>query len=214
MASTAKKTGSADPRQTETAIEEREQLPGSTREQEIRNRAYELYLLRGGQPGCELEDWLQAERELSRDLTAVLQHDDQEKIKIARDYFVRADQGRPDLLELFQEDVEIYFPKFGLGFGRNSFHEMVKGFEGALESIQHDYDCLTFIPSADYLVVEGTSQGRMSGKSWAGGKTPGGRFCNVFKFRDGRISSLHIYLDPDYTGEDKARFRWGKNRQW
>jgi hypothetical protein len=26
-----------------------------------------------------------------------------------------------------------------------------------------------FIPSADYLIVEGTSQGRMSGKSWAGG---------------------------------------------
>lgn len=51
-----------------------------------------------------------------------------------------------------------------------------------------------FIPSADYLIVEGTSPGRMAGKSWAGGKTPGGRFCNVFKFRDGRISSLHIYL--------------------
>jgi hypothetical protein len=33
----------------------------------------------------------------------------------------------------------------------------------------------------------------------AGGKTPGGRFCNLFKFRDGRISSVHIYLDPDYT---------------
>jgi hypothetical protein len=91
---------------------------------------------------------------------------------------------------------------------------MVKGFEGALDYIQHDYDRLTFIPSADYLVVEGTSQGRMSGKSWAGGKTPGGRFCNVFKFRDGRISNPHIYLDPDYTGEDEPRFRWGKNRQW
>lgn len=46
-----------------------------------------------------------------------------------------------------------------------------------------------------------------------GGKTPDGRFCNAFKFRDGRISSLHIYLDPDYAGEDEARFRWGKNRQ-
>jgi hypothetical protein len=87
---------------------------------------------------------------------------------------------------------------------------LVKGFEGTLEYIQHDYDRLTFIPSGDCLVVEGTSQGRMSGKSWAGGKTPGGRFCNVFKFRDGRISSLHIYLDPDYTGEDEARFRWGR----
>jgi hypothetical protein len=54
----------------------------------------------------------------------------------------------------------------------------------------------------------------MSGKSWAGSETPGGRFCNVFKFRDDRISSLHIYLDPDYAGEDKGRFRWGEKRQW
>jgi hypothetical protein len=70
------------------------------------------------------------------------------------------------------------------------------------------------LPSADYLIVEGSSQGKMSGKPWTGGKTPGRRFCNVFKFRDGRISSLHIYFDPDYTGEDEARFRWGKNRKW
>jgi hypothetical protein len=41
---------------------------------------------------------------------------DQEKIKIAREYFTRADQGRLDVLELFHEDAEIYFPKFGFGF--------------------------------------------------------------------------------------------------
>jgi hypothetical protein len=31
--------------------------------EEIRRRAYEIYLERGGLPGRELEDWLQAERE-------------------------------------------------------------------------------------------------------------------------------------------------------
>ena len=31
---------------------------------EVRRRAYEIYLERGGLPGCELEDWLQAEYEL------------------------------------------------------------------------------------------------------------------------------------------------------
>ena len=139
---------------------------------------------------------------------------DQDKIALAREYFIRADQGRRDVLDLFREDAEIYFPKFGFGFGRQSLFEMFKGFEGSLEHIQHDYDGLKFIPSGDYLVVEGTSHGKMSGKSWAGSKTPGGRFCNVFKFQDGRISSLHIYLDPDYTGDDEARFRWGKNRRW
>ena len=66
MASKAKIIGSTDPTQTETAVEEREGLVQSTREQEIRNRAYEIYLQRGGQSGYELEDWLQAERELTK----------------------------------------------------------------------------------------------------------------------------------------------------
>ena len=74
-----------------------------------------------------------------------LSSNDQDKITLAREYFIRADQGRPDILELFHEDAEIYFPKLGFGFGRHSFLEMVKGFEGALEYIQHDYDRLTFI---------------------------------------------------------------------
>jgi hypothetical protein len=34
-------------------------------EHEIRVRAYEIYRARGAQPGRELEDWLQAERELT-----------------------------------------------------------------------------------------------------------------------------------------------------
>jgi NADPH:quinone reductase-like Zn-dependent oxidoreductase len=37
----------------------------ASREDEIRTRAYELFLARGAQPGHELEDWLQAERELT-----------------------------------------------------------------------------------------------------------------------------------------------------
>ncbi len=64
MASKAKTIGSTEP-QAETAVEAREGLLDSTREQEIRDRAYEIYLQRGGQPGAEVEDWLQAERELS-----------------------------------------------------------------------------------------------------------------------------------------------------
>ena len=34
--------------------------------EEIRLRAYEIYLERGGRPGNEFDDWLQAERELER----------------------------------------------------------------------------------------------------------------------------------------------------
>ena len=52
-----------DPREPGTEIEERDHH--STREEEIRRHAYEIYLERGAQPGLELEDWLQAERELT-----------------------------------------------------------------------------------------------------------------------------------------------------
>ena len=65
MAAKAAIRGGIDPTQPETAVEERERLVQSASEQEIRHRAYEIYLKRGGQPGYELEDWLQAERELT-----------------------------------------------------------------------------------------------------------------------------------------------------
>jgi hypothetical protein len=38
----------------------------SARHEEIRRRAFEIYLERGEQPGRELDDWLQAGRELER----------------------------------------------------------------------------------------------------------------------------------------------------
>ena len=66
MASKAKMIGSTEAKQPETAVEQREGLLRPTHEEEIRNRAYEIYLQRGAQPGCELEDWLQAERELTK----------------------------------------------------------------------------------------------------------------------------------------------------
>ena len=65
MASKAKIIGRTDPTQPGTVVEESERLLQSTREQEIRIRAYEIYLQREGQPGHELDDWLQAECELT-----------------------------------------------------------------------------------------------------------------------------------------------------
>ena len=41
-------------------------IGNTARDEEIRRRAYEIYLERGEQPGRELDDWLQAERELER----------------------------------------------------------------------------------------------------------------------------------------------------
>jgi len=43
-----------------------EQLGRLPLEEEIRVRAHEIYLQRGGQDGAELDDWLQAEEEILR----------------------------------------------------------------------------------------------------------------------------------------------------
>ena len=140
---------------------------------------------------------------------------DDVKIELVKEYFRRGDAGRADLLDLFHEDAQFYFPKFGVGQGRDSVLEMVSGFAGQLESVEHDFSTYLFIPSGAFLAVEGTTRGRMNGKSWAAGETPGGRFCNVFEFRGERFSRVFVYLDPDYTGEDEPRFRWGKEgRAW
>jgi hypothetical protein len=66
MISRATMIGCTDPAGSETAVEETERLAHSTHEHQIRNRAYEIYLQRGGQSGYELKDWLQAERELTK----------------------------------------------------------------------------------------------------------------------------------------------------
>jgi len=42
-------------------------IGNSATDEEVRLRAYEIYLERGEQQGLELNDWLQAEREIGRE---------------------------------------------------------------------------------------------------------------------------------------------------
>ena len=65
MAPKAKMSHATDPTRTGGESQQRDRLPQAASEREIRRRAYEIYLERGAQPGHELADWLQAERELT-----------------------------------------------------------------------------------------------------------------------------------------------------
>ena len=76
MSSKARRNGNTEPQANsspETGNHETSNLEtvefsagDSARDEEIRLRAYEIYIERGEQPGQELDDWLQAERELGR----------------------------------------------------------------------------------------------------------------------------------------------------
>ena len=63
MASKAKNNDSSE----RAEAQEQDRSLDLTREEKIRRRAYEIYLERGGEPGHDLEHWLQAERELTSD---------------------------------------------------------------------------------------------------------------------------------------------------
>lgn len=65
MASKAKMSRATDPTRPGGEAQQRDRLRPAASEQEIRRRAYEIYLQRGAQPGHELEHWLEAERELA-----------------------------------------------------------------------------------------------------------------------------------------------------
>jgi hypothetical protein len=132
-------------------------------------------------------------------------------VAVAREYFVRADAGRADTLDLFTADVEIYFPKFGIRRGREAFAELARGLLSSLQSVTHpDLPNFSFKQCEQTVFVEGVTRGiTRSGAKWVGGSTPGGRFCSVFEFRDRRIARMYIYLDPDYDSSDKQRFLWG-----
>jgi len=65
MAPKAKMSHATDPTRPGGKAQQQDRLPQAASEQEIRRRAYEIYLERGAQHGHELEDWLRAERELT-----------------------------------------------------------------------------------------------------------------------------------------------------
>ena len=65
MASTTQRNGSIEAEAPSTLGETGEvPVENAARDEEIRRRAYEIYLERGEHPGRDLDDWLQAEREL------------------------------------------------------------------------------------------------------------------------------------------------------
>jgi len=65
MSSKPKRNGSAEAQVAPTQARAGEVPVGdSARCEEIRRHAYEIYLANGEQPGRELDDWFQAEREL------------------------------------------------------------------------------------------------------------------------------------------------------
>ncbi|MGH3499532.1 MAG: nuclear transport factor 2 family protein [Nocardioidaceae bacterium] len=128
------------------------------------------------------------------------------RMELIRDYFRKVDAGDSTLLDLYTDDVEVYFPKFGFGRGKSAMRDFAERLGADLAYLAHDIDGLRFHPAGDVIVVEGTEWGRTTdGTDWPDGEVSTGSFCNVFTFDGELISSVRIYTDPDFTSAHSSR---------
>jgi hypothetical protein len=113
------------------------------------------------------------------------------------------------ILDLFAEDAQVFFPKWGLATGKKQIGQLFGDFGAQIKQILHDYATFNWIMTGtDTFAVEGTSAGRHVDGTWRAGVTHAGRWCDVFEVRDWLIQRCFIYLDPDYAGLDTARYPW------
>jgi hypothetical protein len=115
------------------------------------------------------------------------------------------------ILDLFAEDAQVMFPKWGLANGREEIGRMFGDIGATLGAIRHDYAAFTWIlTGTDVLACEGTSYGEHRDGPWRAGvpEWGAGRWCDVFEIRDWLIQRCFIYLDPDYAGKDTERYPW------
>ena len=141
---------------------------------------------------------------------------DEERKAIALDYLKAFDnagvrENGGSILELFAEDAQVYFPKWGIAEGKEEIGRLFGDVGGTLKAIKHDYAAFNWIFSGgDTLVAEGTSYGEHQDGPWRAGVPDwgAGRWSDVFEIRDFLIQRVFIYLDPDYAGKDTDRYPW------
>ena len=90
---------------------------------------------------------------------------DEQRKSVALEYLKAFDNGGVtstggSILDLFAEDAQVYFPKWGVATGKAQIGEMFGAVGGRLKAIRHDYANFNWIMSgSDTFVCEGTSFG-------------------------------------------------------
>jgi len=141
---------------------------------------------------------------------------DEQRKSVALEYLKAFDNGGTtsdgsSILDLFADDAQVCFPKWGLANGKTEIGKMFGDVGGTLKGITHDYASFNWIMTGgDMFACEGTSFGEHQDGPWRAGvpNWGAGRWCDVFEVRDWKIQRCFIYLDPDYAGKDTSRYPW------
>ena len=126
--------------------------------------------------------------------------------EIIRQYFRYVDTGDARILDLYTDDVELLFPKFGRTRGKDAMRTFGARMSAMLGRLEHDIEGLAFVEAGNTIVVEGREWGEMAdGTPFPDGEISQGLFCNVFEFDGELIQAVRIYVDPDFTSRDQPR---------
>ncbi|MBW8482855.1 nuclear transport factor 2 family protein [Actinomadura parmotrematis] len=144
---------------------------------------------------------------------------DEQRKSVALEYLKGFDRGGTTssgapLLDLFDDDAQVYFPKWGLATGKEEIGRLFGEVGATIRAIEHHYASLNWVFAGDTVVCEGGSHGEHVDGPWRAGvpEWGAGRWCDVFEIRDFKIQRVFIYLDPDYAGGDRDRYPWLKDR--
>ncbi|HVQ12954.1 MAG TPA: hypothetical protein VMS40_05160, partial [Vicinamibacterales bacterium] len=82
------------------------------------------------------------------------------------------------IMDLFADDAQVFFPKWGLATGKKQIQQLFTDFGGGIRHILHDYAAFNWIMTGgDVFAVEGTSAGEYKDGPWRAGVSHGGRWC-------------------------------------
>ncbi|MFJ3307524.1 nuclear transport factor 2 family protein [Streptomyces sp. NPDC086549] len=145
---------------------------------------------------------------------------DEQRKSVALEYLKAFDRAGVtsnggSVLDLFADDAQVYFPKWGLATGKEEIGAFLADVASTITLIEHHYAGFNWISSgSDVVVCEGTSPGEHRDGSWRAGvpEWGAGRWCDVFEIRDWKIQRCFIYSDPDYVGKDTGRYPWLASR--
>jgi ketosteroid isomerase-like protein len=105
---------------------------------------------------------------------------DEQRKSVAIEYLKAFDNGGVtsnggSILDLFAEDAQVFFPKWGLASGRDQIGKLFGDVGATLKSITHHYAHFNWIFSgSDVVVCEGTSHGEHRDGPWRSGVGGGG----------------------------------------
>jgi hypothetical protein len=96
---------------------------------------------------------------------------DEQRKSVALEYLKAFDNGGVtstggSILDLFAEDAQVYFPKWGLANGKKEIGKLFGDVGGTITSIVHHYSHFNWVIAGDTVVCEGTSHGEHRDGPW------------------------------------------------